>query len=117
MSAGTIFKPDTLIRNYHFESERITSYFEIRCDRSEFSCKVHEESPRYSIVLVSGSRVTDAGAGNGRIITSAVSGSNVSDITIPDSRSCCRSSRKVGEPRDSVRFRTDAGVKVGHGSR
>lgn len=61
--------------------------------------------------------MTDAGAGNGRIIISGVSGSNVSDITIPDFCSCCRTNRKVGEPRDSVRFRTDAGVKVGHGIR
>lgn len=69
-----------------------------------------------SIACTSRLRVTKADAGNGRIIT-WVSGSDVSDSTIPDFCSCCRSDRKVGEPRDSVWFRTDAGVKVGHGSR
>lgn len=33
------------------------------------------------------------------------------------SRSCCPSDGKVDDQDDSVRFRTDAGVKVGRGSR
>lgn len=42
--------------------------------------------------------------------------SHLNDLDV-DLCCCCPSNRKVNDPNDSARFRTDAAVKVGRGSR
>lgn len=58
--------------------------------------------------------MTRARAGYGYIWLRLISGSGDFDLV---SCSCCPSDKKVDDPDDSARFPTDAGVKVGRGSR
>lgn len=110
---------------------RKTNYFQLcssGCDRNqtdvmdEKNVKIAERKRHYSPpILMRISFCTwsmHVRRTNGCIITVVGLGcARFNNSPDSDPYSCCRSDRKVDELHDSVRFRTDAGVKVGHGNR